>query len=588
MFPFLNPWSRYLTALRRLTVPRRRKGRRRTIHLDLELLDNRQLLSCSTTSGITECTTPTASAAPLGITLGPDGNLWFTEQAANNVAKVTPAFAFTEHGLGSTTYTPQWITPGPDGNFWFTEPSPSAGNDVAKSTTAFTITQYLADNGSNRNMGGITLGPDGNLWFTEVTSPTHNPPTFVAKLGKITTSGTVTLYTVTTHSTAFALGGIVAGPDGNLWFDESSDNKIGVMSTGGTLRHEYPVTTLNSDPYDITVGPDNNLWFTEAGGNNIGRITTGGSINEFPVPTLGSVPHGITAGPDGNLWFTENSGNKLGSLNPGNDLFAEIGVPTGGSGPEGITPGPNGTLWFTENTASKIGTLDWLLQAGTVQSDPGQGLQLGIDGQAGSGFSPHTGNLHVEAPLDFNLSSGPCGCQEALAYNSDTVHVRPLIALSLTTVPGDPVPTTLQAQLTWNNGTPQPWVTVGTSGLSGGGTYWFALQVSSPVAVTGVYPWKVEVQATLPNGGGTVDRTFTGPASVIATDNTTSVDPFGPGWSVPASTTWCPCPPAPGSPPGCCSSTAAARAASSRAWATAPTSARPTTSARSPPPAPAP
>jgi YD repeat-containing protein len=119
-----------------------------------------------------------------------------------------------------------------------------------------------------------------------------------------------------------------------------------------------------------------------------------------------------------------------------------------------------------------------------------------------------------------------------LAYNSDTLHVQPLIYFSLASVAGDPVPTTLQAQLTWNNGSAQPWVTISTTGLSGGGTYWFALQVSSQVSSTGVYPRKVEVQATLPNGGGTIDRTVTGIASVVATDNTGTVDPYGPGWSV--------------------------------------------------------
>src|SRR6266849_4576160 len=113
------------------------------------------------------------------------------------------------------------------------------------------------------------------------------------------------------------------------------------------------------------------------------------------------------------------------------------------------------------------------------------------------------------------MGAAVCG-PTALVYNSDSVHVQPMIYLALTTVAGDPVPTTLQAQLTWNNGTPQSWVTLGTSGLSGGGTYWFTLQVNSPVTTTGVYPFKVEVQATLPGSGGTIDRTFTGLADVVA------------------------------------------------------------------------
>ncbi len=42
---------------------------------------------------ITEFPTPTAGiTGPDGITAGPDGNLWFTEQSSNgnNVARITP------------------------------------------------------------------------------------------------------------------------------------------------------------------------------------------------------------------------------------------------------------------------------------------------------------------------------------------------------------------------------------------------------------------------------------------------------------------------------------------------------------------
>jgi hypothetical protein len=120
----------------------------------------------------------------------------------------------------------------------------------------------------------------------------------------------------------------------------------------------------------------------------------------------------------------------------------------------------------------------------------------------------------------------------ALVYNSDTVNVHPMIAVALESLPGDVVPTSMQAQLTWNNGTPQSWVTFSTSGHAAGGAYWLTVQVNTAVKTTGVYPWKVEVQATLPNGGGIVDRTVTGIAAVVANDSTTAVDPFGPGWSV--------------------------------------------------------
>jgi streptogramin lyase len=72
---------------------------------------------------------------------------------------------------------------------------------------------------------------------------------------------------------------------------------------------------LKAQPFHyIAPGPDKNLWFTESAKNKIGRITTGGTITEFPIPTPSSIPRGIAPGPDKNLWFTESSGNDIGQV----------------------------------------------------------------------------------------------------------------------------------------------------------------------------------------------------------------------------------------------------------------------------------
>src|SRR5258706_6094950 len=70
---------------------------------------------------VTEFGIPTNNSQPAGITLGPDGNLWFIEINANQIGKVTPKGFFTEYPIPTANATPQWITLGPDGNLWFTE-----------------------------------------------------------------------------------------------------------------------------------------------------------------------------------------------------------------------------------------------------------------------------------------------------------------------------------------------------------------------------------------------------------------------------------------------------------------------------------
>ena len=60
-----------------------------------------------------------------------------------------------------------------------------------------------------------------------------------------------------------------------------------------------------SGPAGITSGPDGNLWFTEHSGNRIGRLSTTGTLTEIELPK-GTGPAEIVAGSDGNLWFAED------------------------------------------------------------------------------------------------------------------------------------------------------------------------------------------------------------------------------------------------------------------------------------------
>jgi len=94
-------------------------------------------------SGITEYTVPTGSANPLNMTLGPDNNVWFTENSAAKIAKITTGGSFTEYALTSGYNMPYDITVGPDGNLWFTETTPApVGGALGKSTTGGSITDY--------------------------------------------------------------------------------------------------------------------------------------------------------------------------------------------------------------------------------------------------------------------------------------------------------------------------------------------------------------------------------------------------------------------------------------------------------------
>ena len=86
-------------------------------------------------AAIDEYLLPNAGSQPAGITVGPDGALWFAEEAGNRIGRIDPRQAVNGTANGITEYAiPQvpgfpsladQITVGPDGRLWFTEPGAS-------------------------------------------------------------------------------------------------------------------------------------------------------------------------------------------------------------------------------------------------------------------------------------------------------------------------------------------------------------------------------------------------------------------------------------------------------------------------------
>jgi virginiamycin B lyase len=287
---------------------------------------------------VTEFPITTIDSQPFDITAGPDGALWFVEQAGNKIGRITTAGSITEFSIPTPGSKPSSITAGPDGALWFTE---TFGGKIGRITLAGVVTEFPVPNPFS-GPTGITTGPDGALWFTEFNGD---------KIGRITTSGVVSEFSIPTGGSRST--SITTGPDGALWFTEFATNKIGRITTSGSVT-EFPLPPSPGGPQAIVSGPDGALWFTEFNANRIGRITTAGAITEFQVTPGDPHPAGITVGPDGALWFTESAVDKIGRITTAG-VITETNVPTIGGGPRGITKGPDGALWFTEFTGNKIG-----------------------------------------------------------------------------------------------------------------------------------------------------------------------------------------------------------------------------------------
>lgn len=149
---------------------------------------------------------------------------------------------------------------------------------------------------------------------------------------------------------------ITIARDGQLWFTESSGNRIGRMNPDGTGLLEYPLPHPESAPRIIALGADGNLWFSEHAGNRIGRITPTGIISEYEIPTIASQPRAICLGADGAIWFGEFAGGKIGRIST-DGRITEYAIPTPNSGPRAVATGADGNVWFSEFRAGKIGRI---------------------------------------------------------------------------------------------------------------------------------------------------------------------------------------------------------------------------------------
>lgn len=292
---------------------------------------------------------PTSNSGPTIITPGPDGNLWFTEQTAHQIAKITNAGEITEYPVNAV---PGDITAGPDGNLWFISIASPGG--VGKITPDGIVTLYPL--GTSDTLG-IASGPDGNIWFTakKCTQYYRNQcDRIVSSVYKMSTAGVILARYKVSSEFLIHADRITTGPDENLWFTEWGGAQIGrITSSGNITKFSGP---LNS-AYDkgIAAGVDGKIWFTDPGNDEVGKISVHGMITEYPIPTTEAFPTMITAGSE-SMWFTEQAADKVGRITP-SGVVTEFQIPTTSSGPAGIARGSDGNIWFTENAGNKIGEL---------------------------------------------------------------------------------------------------------------------------------------------------------------------------------------------------------------------------------------
>ncbi len=284
-------------------------------------------------------------SSPERITLGPDGAMWFTENAIDQVGRLDPITSRMTQFYAMPGCAPVGIATGPDGNIWYTC---QGTNQITRMATNGLGTNFSVPT-ANSNLSSITKGPDQALWFTE--SDANN-------IGRISTSGSITEFHIPTMNAQPE--SITTGPDGNLWFTEYASSKIGRITPAGSIT-EFPTTLPLEGPWGITSDASTGtLWFTELDSDHIETMTTAGTvIATYAIPPSGGNPHHITFNEaDGDLWFTQTGSSgpdAIGRITP-MGAITEFSIPTANSAPSGIANAPNG-IWFTEKSGNAIGKI---------------------------------------------------------------------------------------------------------------------------------------------------------------------------------------------------------------------------------------
>jgi streptogramin lyase len=232
--------------------------------------------------------------------------------------------------------------------------------------------------------GAIYAHYDGNWLASSAISVTSSSSAVTSLTGTTLTTipRTQEFTTITANSQP---NSIVAGPDGNLWFTETTGT-IGVVSLRGAMLHEY-ATWAGAVPENIALGADGNLYFTNYnGGNFVGKMTPTGAVTKIATGLNPTNWSGLVLAPDGNIWALANSTDGVARITPQGQVTLFTNGFAGNYNPSAICIGPDGNLWAS-NAANhfidKIGLNGQVTQYNpytAIDNDNYSGIVTGPDG----------------------------------------------------------------------------------------------------------------------------------------------------------------------------------------------------------------
>lgn len=339
------------------------------------------LTSAPAQAAVTVFPVPTSAAGLGRITTAPDGSMWFLEQDANKVGRITASGQITEYALpavdSSVDGPAKGLDVGADGTVWVTTDYGDSVTRLAPSGQLLSSRPFPPDDpcvgGVCPYAGAIRVANDGVAWIAM-----NYDRSFVARV----TPNADYFESANAPACDDVLG---KAADGTIWCQNGAANaqnsitRLNADASGGT---SYPLPADATYPNALAAGPVGSIWFTRSSTDGTLTLPSRGSVGYLDAATgatriwqTGSrtAPEDLVKGPDNQMWFT-NGGSQPAIGHISADGVGAI-TAVGNYSPESLTFGPDGAIWFTDaknNVIVRV-TTD---QLQTTTIDLGEGVTM--------------------------------------------------------------------------------------------------------------------------------------------------------------------------------------------------------------------
>jgi streptogramin lyase len=237
---------------------------------------------------VRELTFPVPASEPLKLAPGVDGDMWLTAEYQHSLWHIASDGTFKEFPNAQIEQF-AGIVAGPNARVWFPSRTPSELRSIGLDGVLATVpldTSYPA------TFAGIAFDADANPWYIQ--SNTQKPRIVRVRAGKLDE------YTPP-HDLGTLTSLLYDG--GYMYFGEVG--RLARVSTSTGAIEEFPLAG-NSSPEVIVGDGTGTIWFAESSENRIGRLTPGGTIVECTLPV--EYRGGFTIDNDHRAWISTKRG----------------------------------------------------------------------------------------------------------------------------------------------------------------------------------------------------------------------------------------------------------------------------------------